>query len=89
MEFGGVLRRMRRLADLSQEELAEKLHISRSNISKLESNKMQLRAADMINWCKVTNHPDVLIAFVYGADVMAALSGATQFISTILLGGII
>jgi transcriptional regulator with XRE-family HTH domain len=86
MEFGAVLRRMRKGADMSQEALAEKMHISRSNISKLESNKLELKAADLINWCRITNNPDILIAFVYGMDVLA---GTTQFISTILLGGII
>ncbi|GAB3801443.1 helix-turn-helix domain-containing protein [Virgibacillus kimchii] len=86
MEFGAVLRRMRKGADMSQEALAEKLHLSRSNISKLESNKLELKAADLVNWCRVTNNPDILIAFVYGMDVLA---GTTQFISTILLGGII
>ncbi len=92
MEFGAVLRRMRRVADISQEEMAEALHISRSNISRLELNKIELKAADLINWCKITNHPEVMMAFIYGTDVMVALHGATQLITgtiSLFLGGII
>lgn len=91
MEFGSVLRKMRRLSGYSQEALAEKLHISRSNISRLETNNLKLTAEDLINWCKITNHPEVMMAFIYGTDVMAALSGTTQIISfsTNFIGGIL
>lgn len=94
MEFGSVLRRMRRVADLSQEEMAEKMHMSRSNISRLENDRMELKAADLIQWCRITNNPDVLMALYQGIDVTATLvaSGATTLITgtiTFLLGGII
>jgi len=93
LEFGSVLRRMRRVADISQEEMAEKLHMSRSNVSRLENNRMDLKAVDLINWCRITNHPDILMSFIYGADVASTLigSGATTLITGTIafLGGVL
>ena len=91
MEFGGVLRRMRKGAGLSQETMSEKLHMSRSNVSKLESDKLELKAADLINWCKITNNPDVLMALYAGAEVVNNLQPLTQLITGTItfLGGII
>lgn len=91
LEFGSVLRRMRRVADISQEEMAERLHISRSNVSRLENNRMELKASDLIKWCRVTNNPDVLMALYAGAEVAHTLQPLTQLITGTItfLGGII
>jgi len=91
MEFGSILRKMRVVAEISQEEMAEKLHMSRSNISRLENNRMELKAVDLIKWCRITNNPDVLMALYAGIEVVNQLQPVTQLITgTILfLGGII
>ncbi|MCM3739193.1 helix-turn-helix domain-containing protein [Oceanobacillus luteolus] len=93
VEFGSVLRKMRVVADISQEEMAEKLHMSRSNVSRLENNRMELKAVDLIKWCRATNNPDVLMALYAGIDVTATLvtSGATALITGTIafLGGIL
>lgn len=91
MEFGSVLRKMRVSAGLSQEALADKLHMSRSNISKLERNKLDLRASDLINWCRITNNPDVLMALYAGVEVIHQLQPVTQLITGFItiLGGIL
>ena len=90
LEFGSTLRKMRKGAGFSQEALAEKLHMSRSNISKLEGNKLDLRASDLINWCRITNNPDVLMALYTGAEVVNQLQPVTQMITgaILFLGGI-
>lgn len=90
MEFGAVLRKMRKEAGLSQEEMAEKLHVSRSNISRLETDKLELKAVDLLRWCKITNNPDVLMALYAAVDIATNLEPLTQLITgTItLLGGI-
>lgn len=93
MEFGKVLRKMRKGAGMSQEQLSLEMHISRSNISRLESDIYELRAADLIKWCRITNNPEVLMTFIYGADVATQLidAGASTLISgaIIFLGGIL
>ncbi|GIN86784.1 hypothetical protein J6TS2_31700 [Heyndrickxia sporothermodurans] len=51
---------------MSQEEIAEKLHISRSNISKLENNKITLDVQTLVQWIEVTNAKEVMIAAFCG-----------------------
>lgn len=91
MEFGSRLRKMRKGAGLSQENMAHELHMSISNISRLESDKYELKAVDLIKWCKITNNPDMLMALYAAAEVANHLQPVTQLITgTILfLGGII
>lgn len=92
MEFGAVLKKMRKGADMSQEELAEELHISRSNISRLETNNLELKATDLLNWATATNAQDVLAALVLSVDVtviQGLLDSVSSLIGTIFLGGII
>lgn len=92
MEFGSVLRKMRKEAGLSQENMAHELHMSISNISRLESDKYELKAMDLLKWCKITDNPDVLMALYASVDVATTLaaSGATTVIGSILfLGGLL
>lgn len=91
MQFGAVLRKMRKGAGLSQESMANALHMSISNISRLETDIYELKAADLIKWCKVTNNPDVLMALYAGAGVVNQLQPITQLITGTItfLGGII
>ena len=84
MDFGSVLRKARVNAGLSQEELAPLMFLPRSTVSKLENNKMELKAKDLITWFQVTNAPEVAAAIICGVDVVAV----TQILST-LVGGFI
>ena len=84
MNLGLVLRKTRKHAGLSQEELAEELYLPRSTISKLENNKVALRAEDLIKWCNITKAQEVLIALLYGIDSTTIVENITK-----LLGGFI
>lgn len=90
MEFGETLRKMRRGARLTQQDMADVLFTSRSNISKLENNQMTLNAETLMKWCKVTNNPEVLMTLYYSTEVINYVQPVTQMITgTILfLGGI-
>jgi len=94
MQFGSILRKMRKGAGMSQEDIAEELHIARSSISKLEGNLLELRAADLVRWCNATQAQEVLIAFLLGIDGINTMQQiiemfSTTMIGSILLGGII
>lgn len=92
MEFGSVLRKMRKEADMSQEEMAHELHMSISNISRLETNKYELKAIDLLNWANVTGAQDVLVAMVLSVDITViqpVLESLTGVVGTIILGGLI
>lgn len=87
MKFGSVLKKMRKEANLSQEDMADELHIARSSISKLERDQLELRAADLINWCQTTNAQEILIAFLLGADGISMMQQVIEFISSSTIVG--
>lgn len=77
---------MRKKAGLSQENMALELHMSISNISRLETNKYELKAMDLIRWCQITNAQEMLIAFMLGAD---GLTKAQQIVEVVVNSGIL
>ncbi|GED13773.1 helix-turn-helix domain-containing protein [Aneurinibacillus migulanus] len=82
MKFGAILQACRERAGLSQEEIAEKLHRSRSCISKLENDKKALDAQTLIEWAKATQANEVVVAFLYGMDGLGMIQNIMS-----LLGG--
>lgn len=95
MEFGQILRGMRKEADMSQEDVAEELHIARSSISKLETNQLELRASDLFRWAKATENQELIAAMILGIDVgllqqaLEVIGKTTSMVGTILLGGVL
>ena len=73
IQFGSVLRAMRKKAGMSQEDVALELHMSISNVSRLETDKYELKAADLVRWCNVTQMQEVLIAFTCGVDAVSII----------------
>ncbi|GIN71281.1 hypothetical protein J14TS2_17560 [Bacillus sp. J14TS2] len=84
MNLGVALRKTRKHAGFSQETMAEKMHLPRSAISKLENNKVSLKAEDLIKWCNVTQAQEVMIAIICGIDIPTVV----QNLAT-LVGGMI
>lgn len=87
MKFGPLLRSWRKGAGLTQEDMAIELKISRPNISKLERDQIELKAADLIGWFQATNAPEIAAAMLCGADITALTEILTR-VST-LIGGFI
>jgi len=88
MDFGPLLRKSRKMAGLTQEQMAEKLNMSRPCISKLERGQIELKAVDLIRWFRVTNMQEVAAAAICGVDpaVLATImSQITQLIGVILV----
>jgi len=88
-DIGAMFRKMRKRAGLSQEALAERLHISRSNVSRIESNKLTLTFEDAIRWAQNTNAQDMLVALIMNVDVSLVANFVSQItqVATIYLGG--
>ena len=78
MDLGQVLRVCRKKAGLSQEKLAELLHMSRSCISKIETGAKEATAKVMIDWVKVTQTQEVLIAYLFGMDGISIIKNILQ-----------
>lgn len=84
MSFGTVLQKVRVEAGLSQEELADKIFVSRSTVSRLENDRLKLTVQDAISWGQATNATEVMAALLCGVDLVAL----TQMLTT-LVGGFI
>jgi len=92
INLGKLLRGMRKAAGMSQEEIAHELHMSISSVSRLETEKYELKAADLLKWASITQSQEVIAAMILGLDVgvlQQALELASKFVATIFLGGII
>lgn len=80
MELGGVLRAVRLRARLSQEELAARLFINQSDVSKIEKNRKIPDAITFIRWFKATEVPEVCAAMLCGVDP----SALTEFVQQVM-----
>lgn len=91
MRVGAVLRACRTRAGLSQEELANRLFISQSDVSKYENDTMEPHLSTLQAWTNNTQAPEVLVAFICGVDGLSVMQGiletGTTVINAILLGG--
>ncbi|MEN2467995.1 helix-turn-helix transcriptional regulator [Ornithinibacillus sp. JPR2-1] len=86
---GQTLRQMRKRRGMSQDALSRRLHMSRSNISKLESGKLEIRGKDLLRWVQETNSLDMLIAITAQVDLSAVadvISQLSLLAGTILIG---
>jgi len=68
------------MAGLTQEEMAELMHMSRPNISKLERDEIELKAADLIRWAQATDMPQVFASVLCGVDPAIL----TQFLDQVM-----
>jgi len=74
VELGLVLRKCRLRAKMTQEQLAEKLHLARSSISKLENGKQVLEAQTMITWIQTTGATEIFVALISGVDMVSIMN---------------
>lgn len=73
MKIGAIMQACRERAGLSQEELAEKLHRSRSCISKLENDKKTFDFQTVLAWVQTTGSQEVFVAFFCGMDGLSIM----------------
>lgn len=88
---GAVLRACRTRAGFTQEELADKLYISQSDVSKYENDTMEPHLSIVQAWTSNTQAPEVLVAFLCGMDGLSILQNIIDAGMTIgmILGGIL
>ncbi|TCZ76152.1 XRE family transcriptional regulator [Paenibacillus albiflavus] len=82
MKFGAILLACRQRAGLSQEQLAEKMHRSRSCISKLENDQKTLDANTLLMWAEVTGAKDVAVAFFLGMDGISIMQNLLSLVGS-------
>ncbi|MCJ8008936.1 helix-turn-helix domain-containing protein [Lederbergia wuyishanensis] len=84
MNLGAVLKKARITAGLSQEEMALRMFIPRSTVSRLENDKTILKADDLIRWCHITQAQEMLVALLVGVDPTTIIQNISM-----LIGGFI
>lgn len=91
MNIGQILRVTRKEADLTQEDMAHLINISRSSISKLERNEMSLQTEDFIRWMQVvqsrlsnTTSLEASIALINGVDITLLVDMLTKFVGVFI-----
>ncbi|WP_158738658.1 helix-turn-helix domain-containing protein [Alteribacillus sp. YIM 98480] len=91
MDFGAILRACRSRAGLTQEELAHRLHINQSDVSKYEKDLKEPSMNLCQAWVQNTQSPEVMVAFIYGVEglnmINQIMSTVGSTISMILIGG--
>lgn len=85
IQFGSDLRKMRKNAGMSQEDVALDLHMSISNVSRLETDTYELKASDWVRWANATQSEEFIAAAFLGIDV-GLLQQALEAISTFQVG---
>lgn len=76
--LGKELRKWRKEANLSQEEMADELSIARSAISKIENDMQKIDILLFRDWVRLTNTEMQAAIILFGTDIFAQ---ATQAIS--------
>jgi len=89
VKYGGILRACRERAGLSQEELAFQLHLSQSDVSKLETNVKEPTITTLRLWVQQTQTQEVMIAFLCGVDGVSLMQNVMEVLSTTTIGFIL
>lgn len=87
MNLGAVLKTARERGGLTQDELALKLHTTKSCISKYENDRKEPRISILMDWMKQTNAQDLIVAAMLNIDPVAVAEGL-RYMSQ-LIGGMI
>ncbi|KYG89033.1 hypothetical protein A0U40_13480 [[Bacillus] sp. KCTC 13219] len=55
---------------MTQSQIAEAIHKSRSAISKIENNEQEIDPFTLVKWAQVTNAEAQIAIIMFGADVI-------------------
>ncbi|KAB8139068.1 helix-turn-helix transcriptional regulator [Gracilibacillus oryzae] len=87
-EIRDLLKEMRLKAKLTQKELAMKMGMDRTTVSKFETGTYTIAAADLFRWVKTTDGQDQLINFMYSTqiitDAITSVPGLVGLLSPVL-----
>lgn len=80
MKYGAILRACRERSGLSQEELAFRLSMNQSDVSKFENGAKEPTISTVQSWLANTQATEVLVAFLCGVDGLGLMQSIMQFI---------
>lgn len=65
------LKKFREQANMTQSQVAEKIHKSRSAISKIENGEQEIDAFSVVKWAQATGCEAQAAIIMFGADIIA------------------
>lgn len=80
LDFAKVLKKFRKDAKLTQEEMACQLNMTQSHVSKYEQGRKVIDLETFMRWVHITNAEAQAAIVMFGADVIAH---ASQLISVV------
>ncbi|WP_060210348.1 helix-turn-helix domain-containing protein [Sporosarcina koreensis] len=94
MAYGAILRACRMRKGLTQEELADILHMEQADVSRIENDRREPLMTLFQRWALATDSSDVLVAFIAGIEGMTILANILStmgngVIGLIRLGGLL
>lgn len=87
IDYGKILQKFRKNADMTQEEVADKLEMTQSHISKYELGRKVVDIETFMRWVQVTNAQAEAAFILFGVDLV---NTATQMMTTVpmFIGGL-
>ncbi|QPR69615.1 helix-turn-helix transcriptional regulator [Lysinibacillus macroides] len=80
LDFAKVLKKFRKDAKLTQEEMACQLNMTQSHVSKYEQGRKIIDLETFLKWAQITNAEAQAAIIMFGTDVIAH---ASQLISVV------
>ncbi|WNN77738.1 helix-turn-helix transcriptional regulator [Lysinibacillus capsici] len=77
IDIGGLIKKCRKKAKLSQEAFADLMHTTQSTVSRIEKNIVAVEAKFLARAAAITNSQDVVVATLFSSDA------AIQFLQTV------
>jgi len=81
MNFGVIVKALRVRKGWSQEELAEKVFMSRSAISMIENDKQTLDVPTLVRLTQITCAPEVAVAIICGMDGLTIMQNILNMVA--------
>lgn len=86
MKYGSILKACRERAGFNQEELAFRLNINQSDVSKYENDVKEPNISVFHDWTTNTQAMEVLVAFLCGVDGLTIMTEILGVVSTVVTG---
>lgn len=86
MNFGEFLKSCRERIGMNQSELACRLNLSQSDISKIEKDHKEPRTSIFRNWTIQTQSVELGIAFLYGTELLTTVPELITTVTTTAIG---
>lgn len=85
LDFSQMLKKFRKDAKLTQEEIAHQLNMTQSHVSKYEQGRKVVDLETFMRWVQITNAEAQAAIIMFGTDVIAHASQMISMVPTFIL----